>query len=150
MEQIIKFYGPEDPYFEFANFYESPILLDGQEWPTVEHYFQAQKTNDPEWREKIRTAETPALTKKLAWEIPDYDDDYWLPAREGVMDKAVRAKFEQHEDLRQLLLDTGGALLIEDAPDDDFWGLVDGEGQNKMGRLLMKIRDELRDASTLS
>ena len=142
MIDIILFYGPDEPYFELANYYERTIMLDGEAWPTVEHYFQSQKTNLPEWREKIRTCGTPDESKKLGWEVPDYHDDNWLKKRESVMETAVRAKFDQHLDLREILLSTKDSLLIEDSPVDQFWGMVDGKGQNKMGRLLMRIRDD--------
>jgi ribA/ribD-fused uncharacterized protein len=84
--------------------------------------------------------------KQLGWITPDYDDDAWLARRESVMEKAVRAKFTQHDGLREILLATGDALLVEDAPDDRFWGVVDGEGKNSMGKILMMLRTELASA----
>ena len=62
----------------------------------------------------------------------------------GVMREAVRAKFTQHEDLRELLLSTGDAKLVEHTEDDAFWGDGgDGRGQNMLGRILMGVRDSL-------
>lgn len=143
MQKIIRFYGPDDPYFELANFYPVEIKLDRVTWPTVEHYFQAQKTNLPDWKEKIRLSPTGLEAKKIGWEVPDYDDKSWLDQREAVMEKAVRAKFEQHENLKRLLTETGEALLIEESDEaDEFWGMRNGSGKNKMGRLLMRLRDE--------
>jgi N-glycosidase YbiA len=64
------------------------------------------------------------------------------------MDRAVRRKFELHASLRDLLLSTGDEEIVEDAPNDYYWGAGrDGSGQNKLGMLLMRIRAELRVAS---
>ena len=61
------------------------------------------------------------------------------------MERAVRRKFDLHAELRELLLATGDEALEEAAPTDFYWGVGrDGTGQNKLGRLLMRIRSELR------
>ena len=58
-----------------------------------------------------------------------------------VMEKAVMAKFSQNEKLRALLISTGDAEIVEDSPRDSFWGIgKDGNGQNMLGKILMKIR----------
>ncbi len=59
------------------------------------------------------------------------------------MRAAVRAKFEQHEDLRALLLSTGNAKLVEHTANDDYWGDGGGYGKNMLGRILMEVRSEL-------
>ena len=66
----------------------------------------------------------------------------WESVKLGVMLDAVAAKFTQHDDLRALLLSTGDAKLVEHTENDDYWG--DGSGQNRLGRLLMQVRDQLR------
>ena len=142
-QETIAFYGEERPYFELSNFYPSPITLDGKEWATTEHYYQAQKTVDPVWQEKVRTAATPGESKELGRASPDYDDDYWLAQRDEVMRRALHAKFTQHDELRALLLATGEKLLVEDSPDDRYWGTVNGDGVNRLGKLLMALRAEL-------
>lgn len=63
------------------------------------------------------------------------------------MRDAVRAKFTQHDELKALLLSTGNALLVEHTENDSYWGDGgDGSGKNRLGRILMQIRDELKDA----
>ncbi|MCA9390377.1 NADAR family protein [candidate division WWE3 bacterium] len=148
MKDVIAFYDESKEYFEFANYYPAPILLDGTIWSTVEHYFQAQKTNIPEWKEKIRSAENPDEAKKIGWEVPDYNDEYWLAHRDEVMSKAVIAKIGQHPHIRELLISTGSQTLIEDSPNDTYWGMVQGHGENRMGKLLMKIRETIRSEDT--
>jgi len=63
------------------------------------------------------------------------------------MKRVLRAKFTQHEDLKQLLLSTGTARLVESATVDNavnrLWGEVNGVGKNKLGELLMEVRSEL-------
>jgi ribA/ribD-fused uncharacterized protein len=61
------------------------------------------------------------------------------------MRTAVRAKFNQHDNLRELLFSTGDAKLVEHTERDDYWGDGgDGQGKNMLGRILMEVRSELR------
>jgi ribA/ribD-fused uncharacterized protein len=65
--------------------------------------------------------------------------------KEGVMLDALRAKFTQHEELTAVLLGTGDAILVEHTAKDSYWGDGgDGSGKNRLGHLLMKVREELR------
>jgi hypothetical protein len=124
--------------------------LDGEHWPTVEHYFPAAKFfgTDDAWAEQIRQTATPARAKSMgrSREHPLRRD--WEHGKDGVMRKAVRAKFEAHADLREQLLATGDEELVEDSPTDDYWGRGRrGTGKNRLGRILMEVREVLsRDA----
>jgi ribA/ribD-fused uncharacterized protein len=149
----IMFYKRQAPYYEFSNFAEYPIELDGHKWLTNEHYFQASKFTDPELNKKVRDAPSPGQAFKLG-RNPGYKDKLrkdWDSYRIEAMRKAVRAKFTQHEELKKLLLDTGDALIVEDSPVDRFWGVgTDGTGKNKLGLLLVEIRAEIRAESQSS
>ena len=69
----------------------------------------------------------------------------WESVKDAVMREAVLAKFEQHEDLRAILLGTGDALLVEHTANDSYWGDGgDGSGLNRLGHILMQVRAELR------
>jgi DNA-directed RNA polymerase II subunit RPB2 len=118
-----------------------------QTWPTVEHYYQAMKfPADPEWQEAIRQATTPARAKKmgLSAEHPLRGD--WDQVKERVMKAALLAKFRQNPALLAMLQQTGTRELVEAAPGDSYWGSgTRGKGLNRMGRLLMEVRDELKD-----
>lgn len=71
----------------------------------------------------------------------------WEAVKEWVMLDALRAKFTQHAELRELLLGTGDARLVEHTANDSYWGDGgDGSGKNRLGHLLMQLRDELRAA----
>lgn len=60
------------------------------------------------------------------------------------MFEAVLNKFQTHKDLSELLLSTGGNDIVENAPGDYYWGCgKDGSGLNKLGKILMRVRDSL-------
>ena len=150
MSQVIKFYGNQDEYGCFSNFARSWIKLRGKSWPTVEHYFQAQKFADTEQEEAIRQAKTPARAKTLGRSRKFKLRRDWEAVRDQVMREAVLAKFTTHDDLRATLLGTGDATLIENSPTDDYWGCgANGHGKNKLGRILMSVREELRTKEPL-
>jgi ribA/ribD-fused uncharacterized protein len=140
---IIDFYSVKDPYGEFSNFALFSITVDGVKWPTSEHYYQAHKYTDPELMEKVRMAESPmdAATIGRDPNIPKRAD--WDEYKDIAMEVAVRAKFNQHEALKNLLKSTGDASLYEHTKNDCYWGdCGDRTGKNKLGLLLMKLRGE--------
>ena len=133
-------------YSFLSNFYRVKIVIDGKEYPTSEHYFQSMKFPDPDIREKIRTASSPALAKKLARQYKSEVRSDWFDVSLQVMETALKAKFSIPE-LKQKLLATGEMELQEgNTWNDKFWGvdLKSGEGENHLGRLLMKIRNDLK------
>ena len=141
----IHFYSQSATYREFSNFAPFPIALDGEHWPTSEHYYQAQKFTDRDLQAKIRKAEKPIIAKELADKHRDRIRPDWDAIKDGVMYRAVRRKFELHASLRELLLATGDAPIIEAAPNDYYWGEGrEGTGQNKLGQIIARIRAELR------
>ncbi len=118
--------------------------MDGDWWPTVEHYFQAQKFAGTSHVAQIQRALTPKKAAELgrnrAW--PLRSD--WEVVKDGVMFKAVLRKFEIHRELRTLLLSTGEEEIVEGAPGDYYWGSgANGSGQNKLGKILMEVRSML-------
>jgi ribA/ribD-fused uncharacterized protein len=65
------------------------------------------------------------------------------------MRRAVLAKFSGHADIREVLLSTGDAVLLERTSGDYYWGCgSDGTGLNMLGRILMEVRDQLRREQT--
>lgn len=147
INMAIYFYSKSVDYFEFSNFSPHGVELNDAWWPTVEHYFQAQKFEDENYRERIRRARTPKDAKELGRTraLPILAD--WDSHRDTVMLEAVRKKFSTHSALREMLLATGDEELIEDAPSDYYWGCGrTGTGQNKLGQILMQVRKELRDS----
>ena len=125
-----------------SNMSPSPITVKGITYPTAEHLFQATKFKDVEIHKKISQIPSPAEAKKYGKSIKsDFKD--WDRIRVRQMKQVLKAKFDQNPELKQKLLDTGGANLIEgNTWGDTFWGQVDGKGENNLGRVLMELRKE--------
>ena len=146
--QTIRFYSTHNPWGEFSNFALFPIHLGGRTWPTSEHYFQAQKFSDRTYQEKIRHTKSPGEAAWLGRSRSKPLRRDWERVKDDIMYQAMMAKFIQHEYLRELLLSTGGAMLVEHTHNDDYWGDGgdggDGSGKNRLGMTLMKVRETLR------
>ena len=140
----IKFYSVTNEYGEFSNFAEYEITIDGKRWPTSEHYFQAMKFEDKVYAEKIRKTKKPLMATQMGRDRSVKIKRGWDSMRVNVMTVAVRAKFNQHQELLDLLLSTGDRKIVEHTSNDDYWGDGgDGSGENMLGIILMRIRDEL-------
>ena len=138
-------------YAFLSNFYPSPIapFNDGIVYPTVEHAFQAYKTTDINKRKEIAAQPTPGKAKHLGRHVELRDD--WQEIRINVMYTALKEKFKDLE-LQTKLLSTGDAELIEgNTWSDNFWGdchcpkCRDIKGENNLGKLLMKIREDYKN-----
>ncbi len=139
----------EVPYGCFSNFSPHGFELDGIWWPTSEHYFQAQKVAGTPLYDQILKTKSPMRAAELgrSRQYPIRPD--WEDVKEAVMKKAVKAKFESHPEIRKLLLETGSELLVEKTTSDYYWGCgSDGSGKNRLGLILMEVREELREQST--
>ena len=145
MADIINFYSTGDEYGCFSNFAAYPIKLDGKMWPTSEHYFQAQKFDDVEHSDAIRKAKSPMIAVRMGRDRKKKLRRDWESVKVSIMTDAVRAKFSQHEDLRDVLLGTGDAKIVEHTENDDYWGDGgDGRGKNMLGQILMRVRQEIQ------
>ena len=142
---VIDFYSTRGDYGCFSNFYRATIRVGGKNWATTEHYFQAQKFAGTEHEGMVRQAKTPGEAASLGRrrDFPLRRD--WEKVKDNVMLEALRAKFGQHPDLAEILVGTGDAELVEHTDRDSYWGDGgDGSGRNRLGVLLMQVRDELR------
>ncbi|MEJ2150559.1 MAG: NADAR family protein [Chloroflexota bacterium] len=142
----IYFYSArERPYGCFSNFAPYGFLLDGTWWPTSEHYYQAQKFAGTPYEERIRKARSPKAAARLGRSRKHRPRDDWERVKDEVMRRAVRRKFEAHADIREVLLSTGETPIVENSPIDYYWGCgADGSGENRLGAILMDVRDTLR------
>ncbi len=149
MKEIRFYRANEKPYGAFSNLYKRAITFENEVFPTAEHAYQAGKAAKVEVRKWLLAAPSAALLAMAAhglyvWDIrPD-----WAKVKFDRMKGILRAKYSQHEDLRELLLSTGKARLVESATVDNavnrLWGEVNGRGKNKLGQLLMEVREGLR------
>jgi hypothetical protein len=145
MAGVINFYRTGDEYGSLSNFAPYPIEVDGKVWPTVEHYFQAQKFAGTEHEEAMRREPSPMVVSRMGRDRKKPLRPDWEAVKDDLMRKAVFAKFSQHADLRAQLLDTGEAKIVEHTSNDSYWGDGgDGTGKNMLGVVLMEIRERLR------
>ena len=141
---LIEFYNVDEPFGFLSNFSEHPIFMNGVIWPTVEHYYQGQKFTDRKYQECIRMATSPASAKEISHKMKQHHRTDWQQLKVEIMRQALKAKFSQHPDLIPELVGTGKLMLIEHAENDEFWGDgKKGTGVNKLGLLLMEIRELL-------
>ncbi len=127
----------------FSNFYADPIEMDGFSWPSVEHYYQAQKfaPGSEVWH-LLRHAETAKETKLIADSHKDEIRSAWtMEFKMERMKSALNVKFRPASEMNRLLQMTGDLELIHESRDDFFWGCDrNGNGDNLLGKLLMEIR----------
>jgi ribA/ribD-fused uncharacterized protein len=142
---VINFYSTTGEYGCFSNFSRHAVFLAGKRWPTTEHFFQAQKFRGTEHEEAVRLAKTPREAANMGRDRKRPLRKDWESAKDQVMLEAVRAKFTQHDDLKAILLGTGDAKLVEHTENDSYWGDGgDGSGKNRLGQILMQVREELK------
>lgn len=128
-------------YRFLSNFWMVPIKLGNAIYKSAEHAFQAAKTTDRKMRKKIAQACTPGEAKKLGRQVRLRKD--WENRKVEIMYRILQAKFSQHKDLQERLLNTGNRKLIEgNTWGDQEWGVCKGKGKNLLGKLLMKVRSE--------
>jgi GTP cyclohydrolase II len=140
----INFYHSDQPWGELSNFSNHAIFLKNKIWPTVEHFYQAQKFTGTNIEERIRLAATPTLAKQLASEVDQsLIRPNWAAMKKNIMLEGLKAKFTQHPDLRSKLISSGERCLVEYTTNDSYWGdCGDGSGANHLGKLLMSLRTE--------
>ena len=130
-------------YDFLSNFYEAPVTWEGLTYTNSEAAFQAAKVLTDEERLPFTTL-SPAKAKRMGRQVSLRAD--WEAVKTRVMEEVVRAKFTQNPDLAARLLATGDAQLIEGTTwGDKCWGvdLRTGQGENRLGRILMQVRAEL-------
>lgn len=144
---IVEFDGE---YAFLSNFYDSPIFYEGITYPTNEHFFQAMKTLDPAERQKIASAKTPGLAKRMGRNVQLRPD--WEKVKVDVMRTGLMLKFTDAA-LAEKLLATGDEELVEgNWWHDNTWGNCHCTecsrkgGRNLLGMLLMELRKELQYA----
>lgn len=144
----IKFRSIKDEYGFLSNFYKSPLILNDCEWPTSEHYFQAQKFAGTKYETAIRHCKNAMYAANMGHNrsLPLRSD--WEQVKNEIMYNAVKAKFLQNKYIKEKLLSTGDSTLVEHTNNNWYWGDGgNGQGKNILGKILMKVREELRRES---
>lgn len=142
-------------YWFLSNMCESPVNVDHVTYPTVENAYQASKTLDHDarvqfatcncWEAKQRGGKN---AKKHGFTTLEVRAD-WNDVKEDVMERLLQQKFTPGSDLAKKLLATGDEVIIHYNEHGDFyWGVCKDRGENKLGLLLMKIRNGLQAMET--
>ncbi len=138
--------GFNGQYRFLSNFWRCVVYLDGISYPSLEHAYQAAKTLDEKERSWIKASSYAGIAKRKGQRVTMRKD--WDRIKRRVMLKLVMDKFTRNEDLKVKLLDTEDALLVEDNTwGDTYWGQYNGKGKNHLGKILMRIRDQLRQTN---
>lgn len=128
--------------FYLSNFYRAKVEYNGIIYPHNEAAFQAQKNKDKQVQKIFRKL-SPTEAKILGKNIHLRSD--WNEVKDQIMYEICYEKFKQNLGLKRKLINTGNAILIEgNTWHDTYWGICNNEGQNKLGKILMKVRSELK------
>lgn len=126
-----------------SNFYRCTVEYDGKFYPSVEHAYQAAKTLDEDERNNIWNCATPGQAKRMGRTVKLRK--HWDAIKLDIMFNLLKEKFK-NPFLRTQLIDTGVHELVEgNYWGDQFWGIYDGKGLNWLGKLLMKVREEVKN-----
>ena len=142
--KIIGFYERE--FYCFSNFSSFAVEWKGKIWQTSEHAYQAAHffKTAPELSQKIYKAKSAHEAYKIAKANTDKFPKNWEQIKIAVMEDIVRHKLKQHPYIKHKLKQTGQKLIVEDSPKDSFWGWgPDRKGRNELGKIWMKLREEL-------
>lgn len=145
LERVIGFKG----YFDFMDIeYPSPIYFEGMMYASAAHAYHAAKSNDDTVRRRFSKMPQIKEMHSLAATLEEPED--WKTRRLGVMEIVNRDKFRRNKELREKLLTTQERELVNeitfenDREDSLFWGLIKDQGQNQLGRVIEKIRYDIR------
>lgn len=132
----------KDKFSFLSNFYVAPVTYNELTFQSNEAAFQAQKTLNEGQRRKF-TKLAPNKAKAKGRSVILRED--WEEVKDQIMYEICLAKFSQNSDLKKKLLDTGDEELIEgNTWHDTYWGVYNRKGKNKLGKILMRIREELK------
>lgn len=157
-ENIVLFYSEKSEYGCFSQWYAAPFTVEGIRYATAEQYMMARKAllfNDYTIYQDIMAESEPRKCKDLGRKVRHFKPAVWDACKQEIVFHANFAKFTQNEELREILLGTGDAILAEASPSDRIWGIgmrADDpkaqftrcwNGANLLGRTLMSVRERL-------
>lgn len=144
-KNAVYFFTPS--FHPLDNFSAHAVKLWGIQFPTAEHAFQWKKFSvvQPDVAETILTAKSPHKVKEISDANKANQPLAWHDEKVSVMEQILKAKADQHEDVRDALKRTGNRKIFENSPVDNFWGIGPYKnGQNIVGNIWIKIRKELK------
>jgi ribA/ribD-fused uncharacterized protein len=133
----------ESGFYMLSNFSAHAVSLNDILYPTAEHAYQAAKFTDGKVRNEILHATSPMQAKLVAQKHAVDKKQGWHEQKLLAMENVLRAKLVQHAEVQDALVRSKNEEIVEDSPVDYFWGRgADGKGQNQLGKLWMKLREE--------
>lgn len=139
-----------------SNFYPCKFEFNGKTFNFSEQCFMYQKAilfNDFEIAKQVLNETDVRKIKALGRKVKNFNNELWDKHKEDFMFNACYAKFSQNDKLKDFLLSTGNHEIVEASPVDNIWGIgfssdnamenVDKWGQNLLGKVLMKVREDL-------
>lgn len=142
----------------YSQWYVAPFVVDGERFPTAEHFMMAEKAalfGDRSIRELVLQAPSPAAAKALGRKVRGFDESTWQASRFSIVTRANGAKFAQNPEMGQFLRQSGSRVIVEASPVDRIWGIGLARsdekamnpnlwrGLNLLGFALMQVRDNL-------
>lgn len=129
-------------YRWLSNFWITPVQYEEQKYVSVEHAYQAAKSLNMLDRNYIAGLNSPKEAKAEGYKLNARPD--WEDIKLDIMYQLVKDKFTRSSHLREWLKATGDTYLEEtNTWGDTFWGVCDGIGENHLGKILMRVREEL-------
>jgi ribA/ribD-fused uncharacterized protein len=147
--KIVGFFSRE--FFAFSNFSSFQVQWRGKLWQTSEHAYQASQFFEtaPELVEKIFKVGSAYEALMIGVNNADKRQVDWNEIKVSVMEDIVRHKLNQNPYILRKLMETGDRLIVEDSPIDNFWGWgPNRDGRNELGKIWMKLRDEVKNNNT--
>lgn len=146
LERIVGFTG----YFDFMNLeYTTPVYFEGALYPSGAHAYHAAKSYDEVVRRRFQKMPAIKDMQEMALTLQEPED--WKMRRLAVMEIVNRDKFRRNKELREKLDSTLDREIVNEITDDNdredslFWGVIKDQGQNQLGRIIEKIRRDMRD-----
>jgi predicted NAD-dependent protein-ADP-ribosyltransferase YbiA (DUF1768 family) len=133
--------------FSFLNnSYPSEVFFEGKIYPSIFNAYQASRTVNDFFRKLLQKTQTPEKIYEIAVQITDPID--WNTKRLLIMEKLIRDKFIRNSYLKQELLNTLNRDLLNTfsikTESNVFWGVFKNEGENHLGKILMRVREDIR------
>ena len=142
----IDFYKEFGELGYLANYSEYGFYKDNNYYKTVEHYYQSEKFNNKELKEKIISSKTPKEASNIGRDKNNKRIDNFKNIKDNVMYEGCLLKFRQNKDIRSKLIETRNKEIREMTIDEYYWGVGKNlTGQNKIGKILMKVRDQVKE-----
>lgn len=154
----IFFWKPyEKPYGIFSQWYKSDFIIDNVKYNCAEQYMMAQKAilfKDYEIHKKILQEKNPFQQKKLGRLVKNFNNEVWKEHRYKIVLRGNMEKFKQNIQIKNILLNTKNAYIVEASPYDKIWScglkaqqakdIAKWTGLNLLGKILMEVRNKIK------